>query len=45
MTLQPGDQAPDFTVRDSTGEGEISLADFAGQPVVLSFYPLAFTPG
>ena len=45
MTLQIGDPAPDFTVRDATGRGEISLSDFAGRAVVLSLYPLAFTPG
>ena len=45
MTLRVGDQAPDFTVKDGTGKGEISLSDFAGKPVVLSFYPLAFTGG
>jgi peroxiredoxin len=43
--LQVGEQAPDFTVRDATGRGTISLSDFAGRPVVFSFYPLAFTGG
>jgi peroxiredoxin len=45
MTLTIGEPAPGFTVRDGSGEGTISLSDFAGQPVVLSFYPLAFTGG
>jgi peroxiredoxin len=43
--LQVGDIAPDFTVRDATGRGQVSLADFAGKPVVLAFYFLAFTGG
>ena len=43
MTLQVGDTAPDFTVRSP--DGEASLADFAGKPVVLAFYALAFTGG
>lgn len=45
MTLQVGDTAPDFSLRDGTGRAEISLASFPGQPVVLAFYPLAFTGG
>lgn len=40
-----GDQAPDFTMRDATGRGEVKLSDFAGRPVVLAFYALAFTGG
>jgi peroxiredoxin len=45
MPLQVGDTAPEFTLRDGTGRGEISLGDFAGRPVVLAFYALAFTGG
>jgi peroxiredoxin len=45
MTLQVGDAAPEFTVRDQTGRGQVSLSDFAGKPVVLAFYVLAFTGG
>lgn len=45
MTLQVGDTAPDFTVRDATGRGQVSLHDFEGKPVVLAFFPLAFTGG
>lgn len=37
--------APDFTLPTNTGDGEISLADFRGQWVVLYFYPKDFTPG
>lgn len=45
MALQVGDTAPDFTVRDGTGRGTVSLSDFTGRPVVVAFYALAFTGG
>ena len=45
MTLQVGDTPPEFTVRDGTGRGQVSLSDFSGRPVVLAFYALAFTGG
>lgn len=45
MTIAVGEQAPPFTVRDASGRGEVSLSDFAGRPVVLAFYALAFTGG
>ncbi|PZQ52113.1 MAG: thioredoxin-dependent thiol peroxidase [Rhodovulum sulfidophilum] len=39
-----GDIAPAFTLpRD--GGGQVSLADFAGKPVVVYFYPRDDTPG
>jgi peroxiredoxin Q/BCP len=42
--LEPGAKAPKFTLpRD--GGGTVSLADFAGQKLVLFFYPRADTPG
>jgi thioredoxin-dependent peroxiredoxin len=44
MALQPGDIAPPFTGVTQKGE-TISLADFAGQIVVLYFYPKDDTPG
>lgn len=44
MELKEGDLAPDFTVRDASGN-EINLADFRGQNVVLYFYPKDDTPG
>jgi peroxiredoxin Q/BCP len=44
VRLAPGDQAPDFTLPDSTGTAT-SLADFRGKKVVLYFYPAAMTPG
>ncbi|MGB6014699.1 MAG: peroxiredoxin [Nodosilinea sp.] len=40
-----GDPAPDFTLPTNAGDGEISLADFRGQWVVLYFYPRDFTSG
>jgi peroxiredoxin len=43
--LQVGDTAPDFSVRDGTGRGQVALADYAGKRVVLAFYALAFTGG
>jgi peroxiredoxin len=45
MSLQIGDSAPEFSLRDGTGRGTISLSDFAGRPVILAFYALAFTGG
>ena len=42
--LSPGDEAPDFTLPDSTGK-EVSLSDFRGRSVVVYFYPAASTPG
>jgi cytochrome oxidase Cu insertion factor (SCO1/SenC/PrrC family) len=44
-TLQPGDMAPDFTLKDQEGK-LIKLSDFRGkESVVLAFYPMAFTGG
>ena len=42
MSLQVGDQAPDFKLKN-TELKEVSLGDFAGKKVVLHFFPLAFT--
>lgn len=42
--LQPGDQAPAFTLTDADGK-DVSLADFAGRTVILYVYPAAMTPG
>lgn len=42
--LQPGDAAPAFTLTNDRGE-DVSLADYAGQRVVVYFYPRANTPG
>ena len=42
--LAPGDTAPDFTLQDADGH-DVSLSDFAGQRVIVYFYPAAMTPG
>lgn len=42
--LATGDLAPTFTLPDADGQS-VSLADFAGQKVVVYFYPAASTPG
>ncbi|NNC13125.1 thioredoxin-dependent thiol peroxidase [Planctomonas sp. JC2975] len=42
--LAEGDTAPYFTLLDQDGN-EVSLHDFAGQNVVVYFYPAAMTPG
>ena len=41
--IEPGTQAPDFTLPDQDGN-EVSLADYAGRKLVLAFYPLDFSP-
>ncbi len=40
-----GQSAPEFTLSTNIGDGEISLADYRGQWVVLYFYPQDFTSG
>ena len=42
--LQPGTQAPDFTLQDAQGR-ETALADYRGKNVIVYFYPKASTPG
>lgn len=42
--LAEGDTAPDFTLPDDTGR-TVSLKDFAGERVLIYFYPRANTPG
>ncbi len=42
--LEPGQDAPDFTLPNQDGE-PVSLASLRGQRVVLYFYPKADTPG
>ena len=44
MMIEPGDEAPDFTLPDQRGE-PVSLSGLRGKPVVLYFYPKADTPG
>ena len=41
--LQPGTQAPDFTLH-STPDQSVSLSEFRGQPVILAFYPADWSP-
>ena len=36
-TLQIGDKAPDFTLKDPDGKNEIALAKLKGQPCFLLF--------
>ena len=42
--IDPGKKAPAFTLKDQSGAAH-SLADYAGRPVVLYFYPKDDTPG
>ncbi len=42
--LDAGLKAPDFTLQDKDGN-QVSLTDFAGQKVVVYFYPRDNTPG
>lgn len=43
--LKVGDTAPNFTLTSTKG-GKVTLADYKGkQPVVLAFFPAAFTGG
>jgi peroxiredoxin len=42
MPIQPGQQAPDFTLFDSS-KNKIALADQKQSNVLLLFFPLAFT--
>ena len=43
MSLNVGDQAPDFEAEST--KGKIKLSDYRGKRVVLYFFPKAFTPG
>ena len=43
--LKVGDEAPNFTL-SSTAGAKVTLTDFKGKnPVVLAFFPAAFTGG
>jgi peroxiredoxin Q/BCP len=42
--VQVGDVAPNFSVKDHTGQ-EVKLSDYLGKTVVLWFYPRASTGG
>lgn len=42
--LQPGDEAPSFTLLDQWSH-PVSLSDYKGRKVLVYFYPKADTPG
>ena len=42
--IEPGQEAPDFTLPNQRGE-PVTLGELRGAPVVLYFYPKANTPG
>ena len=44
VKLQPGTEAPDFSLQDAAGE-TTSLAQYRGKNVIVYFYPAAATPG
>lgn len=43
-TLEPGDPAPDFTLKDQDGK-DVRLSKLRGKRVVLYFFPKADTAG
>ena len=44
VELKPGDPAPDFSLQGSDGR-TYRLKDLAGRPVVIAWFPKAFTGG
>jgi len=42
--IDPGRKAPAFSLKDQDGKTH-TLADYAGRPVILYFYPKDDTPG
>jgi peroxiredoxin Q/BCP len=42
--LEVGQSAPDFTLTDASGQ-QRTLSALRGSPVIVYFYPAAFTPG
>lgn len=42
--LEVGQTAPDFALTDASGQ-QRTLSDLRGNPVIVYFYPAAFTPG
>lgn len=43
--MKPGELVPDFSLPDQTGETRTLTDLLANGPIVLFFYPAAFTPG
>lgn len=43
-SVSVGQEAPDFTLKNENNQ-EVKLSDLRGKPVVLFFFPLAFSPG
>jgi peroxiredoxin Q/BCP len=44
-TLKVGDRAPDFTLPDTEGKTVTLSRLLADGPVIVAFFPKAFTPG
>ena len=44
MTLQPGTEAPDFTLTAHDGNA-VTLSGYRGRRVILAFHPQTFTGG
>jgi len=44
VRLEPGTEAPQFTLPDADGK-PVSLSDYAGRKVIVYVYPAAMTPG
>jgi peroxiredoxin Q/BCP len=44
-SLKVGDKAPDFTLSDQEGKSVTLSTALQAGPVILAFYPKAFTPG
>jgi len=42
--IEPGKKAPSFSLKDQHGQTH-TLADYAGRPVIIYFYPKDDTPG
>lgn len=42
MTIEVGQTAPDFTLKDQNNQS-VTLSSYYGRPVLLVFYPLAFS--
>ncbi len=45
VPIKVGDRAPDFTLQDTAGDHVTLSALLRDGPVILYFFPKAFTPG